>query len=114
MTTDIAPEINAHHALRLTSDGADILDVRDPYEWIAGHAPSAAHVPLPTLPGARTPEWRNRPVVVLCRSGNRAKTATALLRHRGIEAFAVSGGMNAWREAGGRVVTDHGAPGVVA
>lgn len=114
MTADLAPEINAHQALRLASDGADILDVRDRYEWVAGHDPRAEHLPLPTLPGARTPNWHSRPVVVLCRSGNRAKAATLLLRHRGVEAFAVSGGMNAWRDAGGLVVTNGGAPGVVA
>jgi rhodanese-related sulfurtransferase len=114
MTAALAPEINASQALRLASGGAGVLDVRDPYEWIAGHAPIAEHIPLPTLPGARTPDWRGRPVLVLCRSGNRAKSAAVLLRHRGIEAFAVSGGMNAWRDAGGLVVTDGGAPGVVA
>lgn len=114
MTTDHAPQINARHALQLVSSGADVLDVRDPHEWLAGHAPLASHVPLPTLPGARTPSWSRRPVVVLCRSGNRAETATALLRHRGVEAFAVSGGMNAWRDAGGAVITDFGAPGFVA
>ena len=107
-------EVDARTALTLVWQGADILDVREPDEWVAGHAPQACHVPLPTLPGARTPSWRDRPVVVLCRSGNRAKTATALLRLRGVEAFAVSGGMNAWRDAGGVVVTDAGAPGKVA
>jgi rhodanese-related sulfurtransferase len=113
MTADTA-EVAAPIALRFVSEGADILDVRDPNEWLAGHAPLAQHLPLPTLPGARTPAWSNRRVVVLCRSGNRARTATALLRRRGVEAFAVSGGMNAWREAGGAVITDGGAPGYVA
>jgi rhodanese-related sulfurtransferase len=112
--TDLAPEIDARQALRLVSGGAEVLDVRDQHEWQAGHAPRAQHVPLPTLPGARTPHWPHQPVVVLCRSGSRARTATTLLRHRGVEAFAVSGGMNAWRDAGGAVITDFGAPGFVA
>ncbi len=113
MTADTA-EVDAPTALRFVSEGADILDVRDPGEWLAGHAPTAQHVPLPVLPGARTPSWSRQRVVVLCRSGSRAKTATSLLRLRGVEAFAVSGGMNAWQDAGGRVVTDAGAPGRVA
>jgi hydroxyacylglutathione hydrolase len=113
MTADTA-EVDARIALRFVSEGAQVLDVRDPYEWLAGHAPAATHVPLPTLPGARIPSWANRRVVVLCRSGARAKTATTLLRLRGVEAFAVTGGMNAWRDAGGPVITEAGAPGQVA
>jgi rhodanese-related sulfurtransferase len=112
--TATTAEVDARVAMRFVSEGADILDVRDRHEWLAGHAPAAQHVPLPILPGARTPSWINRRVVVLCRSGSRAKAATALLRQRGVEAFTVSGGMNAWSQAGGPVVTDAGAPGRVA
>lgn len=107
------PEVSVRQALRLASDGADLLDVRDDQEWRAGHAPQARHLPLPLLPTASTPAWRSRPVLVLCRSGNRAASATSLLRRRGVEAFAVSGGMAAWRDAGGPVVTGNGVPGSV-
>lgn len=109
-----APEVSATQAFRLVSEGADVLDVRDPWEWNEGHAPGARHVPLPHLPIARTPRWAAQRVVVLCRSGNRARTAANLLRSRGVEAYAVAGGMGAWHDAGGVVVCADGSPGLVA
>ncbi|MCC6496107.1 MAG: rhodanese-like domain-containing protein [Propionibacteriaceae bacterium] len=114
MTVDFTPEVSARQALRLVSDGAEVLDVRDGWEWIEGHAPRAHHVPLPQLPIAGIPRWNSKRVVVLCRSGSRARTATNLLRSRGVEAFVVAGGMGAWRDAGGRVVSTDGSPGLVA
>lgn len=114
MTVDSVPEVSARQALRLVSDGAEVLDVRDRWEWIAGHAPQASHLPLPELPIARTPRWNSKRVVVLCRSGSRARTATNLLRSRGVEAYVVAGGMGAWRDAGGNVVSTDGSPGLVA
>lgn len=114
MRIDAAPEVSAEQALRLVSIGADVLDVRDLWEWTAGHAPQALPVPLPHLPIARIPRWAAQPVVVLCRSGSRARSATQLLRTRGVEAYAVAGGMSAWRDAGGRVVSTNGSPGLVA
>ena len=110
--SDTAPEVTARHALRLASGGAQVLDVREPHEWRAGHAPQARHLPLGHLALEATP-WHGRPVVVLCRSGSRAASATGLLRRHGVEAFAVSGGMGAWRDAGGPVVADDGRPGAI-
>jgi rhodanese-related sulfurtransferase len=109
-----APEVSAEQALHLVSGGADLLDVRELWEWTAGHAPKARHVPLPALPIARTPRWAAQRVVVLCRSGNRARTAAQMLRSRGVEAYAVAGGMGAWRDAGGGVVASDGSRGLVA
>jgi len=53
MRIDSAPEVSAEQALRLVSIGADVLDVRDPWEWTAGHAPQALHVPPPATPPDR-------------------------------------------------------------
>lgn len=114
MTNDIAPEVSATQALRFVSEGADVLDVRDPWEWTEGHAPGARHVPLPHLPIAHTPRWATERVVVVCRSGNRARAATNLLRSRGVDAYTVAGGMGAWRDAGGMVVCADGSPGRIA
>ena len=47
--TDL-PTVDAAEALRLVGDGAVLLDVREPAEWVAGHAPTAVHVPLGDLP----------------------------------------------------------------
>ncbi len=34
----------------LPQDGAVLVDVREPHEWRAGHAPQARHIPLQPLP----------------------------------------------------------------
>ena len=65
---------------------AVLLDVREPSEWQAGHAPRAVHLPLSALAaGAGLPaEAQARPLVVICRSGNRSRQAAELLVARGL------------------------------
>ena len=60
-----------------------ILDVRDPREWAAGHLPGSMLVTwhdITGLPDGLDPE---RPVAVICGSGQRAATAASLLAHFG-------------------------------
>jgi rhodanese-related sulfurtransferase len=106
------PKVDARTAL--TMDDAVLLDVREQSEFNAGHAPGAVHVPLGALSTklARVPT--GRPVVVVCRSGMRARSATKLLLQQGRDARLLSGGMHAWQRADGRVVDRKGRPGVVA
>ena len=56
---------------------------------------------------------RERPVLFLCRSGNRSRQAAKLLAGRGIEATDVTGGMTAWAREG-LPVTGQGGGGVIA
>ncbi|MEU8867434.1 rhodanese-like domain-containing protein [Streptomyces umbrinus] len=92
------------------------LDVREPYEWQAGRAPRAVHLPLSALAaGAGLPaEAQARPLVVICRSGNRSGQAAELLATRGAEAVDVIGGMRDWAGAGLPVVDPQGGNGTVA
>ena len=107
--TNVA-EVEVAEAARLVDAGLALLvDVREDDEWTAGHAPPALHVPLGRLPQARLPV--GRPVLAICRSGNRSATAAALLLARGVHARNVAGGMRAWQAAGLPVTTGHGPPG---
>ena len=55
------PSIDSLDMSRVTD--AVLLDVREPDEWLAGHAPGALHIPLGEL-AARTGELpTDRPVV---------------------------------------------------
>lgn len=97
--------------------GADLLlDVREPDEWEAGHAPGAVHLPLGELPAALEAGRvdGSRPVVAVCRSGRRSAEATRLLQQAGVPARNLTGGMQAWAAAGRPVVRADGAPGEVA
>ncbi|CAM5582536.1 rhodanese-like domain-containing protein [Streptomyces aurantiogriseus] len=101
---------------RRAGDEAMLLDVREPYEWQAGHAPRAIHVPLSALEaGAPLPaEARGRPLIVICRSGNRSRQAAELLVGRGVAAVDVIGGMEEWLRAGLPVVDQQGRDGTIA
>ncbi|OII60686.1 MBL fold metallo-hydrolase [Streptomyces sp. CC53] len=105
----------AHDRLR-GGDGAVLLDVREAAEWQAGHAPGAVHAPLSgLLARAALPEpARDRPLVVICRSGQRSQQAARLLAERGAHAVDVEGGMRAWAQAGFPVVDPHGNRGSIA
>ncbi|MFI8239447.1 rhodanese-like domain-containing protein [Streptomyces sp. NPDC085866] len=98
--------------------GADavLLDVREPNEWQAGHAPRAVHLPLSALAtGAGLPAGAQAgPFVVICRSGNRSRQVADLLAARGAEAVDVIGGMRDWAAAGLPVVDSRGGNGIVA
>ncbi|GHE94361.1 hypothetical protein GCM10014715_58320 [Streptomyces spiralis] len=108
--------IRTGHAAGRGGD-ALLLDVREPHEWQAGHAPGAVHLPLTALAaGAGLPAaaQSRQPVVVICRSGNRSQRAAELLLARGVEAVDVIGGMQDWAGAGLPVVDAHGRDGTVA
>jgi len=79
-----------------------ILDVREPYEWVAGHIEEAVHVPLAQVMGDAGLEsiTTDRPVAVVCRVGNRSELATLILRARGYDAHNLEGGMERWAAAG--------------
>ncbi|WP_405658176.1 rhodanese-like domain-containing protein [Streptomyces sp. NBC_00079] len=98
-----------------SGDDAVLLDVREPYEWQAGHAPRAVHLPLSALAaGAGLPAHAQaRPLVVICRSGNRSRQAAELLATRGAQAVDVIGGMRDWAGAGLLVVDARGGNGTV-
>lgn len=91
-----------------------LLDVREPEEWVAGHAPAARHIPLGEL-GARSGEIpADQTVYVICRSGNRSAHATHALNGAGWRAVNVVGGMHEWEAAGRPMVSEEGAEPYVA
>jgi rhodanese-related sulfurtransferase len=108
------PSVSAAQAAALAADGAILLDVREPHEWQAGHAPRARHIPLSEIPRRSAELPRGRAVVTVCRSGARSARAAALLARDGREVSNLSGGMHAWARAGLPVVARGGGPGRVA
>jgi rhodanese-related sulfurtransferase len=98
----------------LVSEGALLLDVREDYEWEAGHAPAARHIPLGRVPAEVGDLPKDRHLVVICRAGHRSAQATAFLVRSGFDATNIEGGMQAWALAGLPVVDSNGASGVIA
>ncbi|MFN2606373.1 MAG: rhodanese-like domain-containing protein, partial [Acidimicrobiales bacterium] len=91
-----------------------LVDVRWPNEWDAGHINGAVHIPLDQLDDHLDELDRSRPVVTVCRSGSRSTEAARALEAEGFRAESLDGGMLAWEEAGLPVATADGAPGRVA
>lgn len=81
-------------------DGAFVIDVREPGEYAGGHVPGATLVPMSQLPSRLTEFPKDRPIYVICASGNRSLSMTSLLIRAGLEAHSVSGGTEAWAQAG--------------
>jgi rhodanese-related sulfurtransferase len=90
------------------------VDVRDPHEFAAGHAPDARSVPLDQLEVNRFTLPMNRRVVAMSRTGERGADATIELREMGFQAVNYDGGLEAWVAAGGAIVTEGGGPGRLA
>lgn len=93
---DLASRRHEHPDTRL-------LDVRTPGEFAAEHIAGAYNIPLDML-GQHGPQIRAgvaAPVVLVCRSGQRARKAEAVLRAAGATNLHVlDGGMTAWVAAG--------------
>ena len=81
------------HARR---QGAAVIDVRQPEEYVDGHIPGAQLLPLTVVPGRVRELPRHEPVYVVCASGNRSAQAAAYLARAGIDARSVAGGTSAW------------------
>lgn len=96
------------------ADDAVLLDVREPAEWSAGHAPNAVHIPLGLLPTRMDDlPLSEGSLPVICRSGVRSAQAVAYLGAQGVDAINVSGGMQAWADARKAMVGDSGRPTVI-
>lgn len=96
-------------------DEIQLVDCRETYEWVAGRVEGAIHIPLNSvMAGATATLDPSRPVVVICRSGNRSELATLMLQARGFEAYNLEGGMEEWARRGLPFTTPDGAPGRVA
>lgn len=106
-------DVPATDAAEVPQD-AYLLDVREPDEWQAGHAPGAVHIPMAELSDRAAEVPRDQDVYVICRSGARSAHVTVALNNAGWQARNVDGGMKRWAESGRPMVTDDGGTPYVA
>lgn len=91
-----------------------IVDVREQNEWDAGRIEGALFIPLnQLLHGAGADIDHDKPVVLVCRSGNRSQIATLMMQARGHEAYNLERGMEEWEREGLPFSTPDGEPGRV-
>jgi rhodanese-related sulfurtransferase len=94
-------------------DELQIVDVRWPNEWEAGRIDGALHIPQDQLDDRLDEIDRERPVVAVCRSGNRSSAAARELAAEGFQADNLDGGLEAWVASGLPLTTPDGRPGSV-
>ena len=97
-------EIDPQGAVHLINQqDALLVDVREDREYRDGFIVGSQHIPLGKF-GSRTDElepYRDKPVIVGCRSGSRSATACAMLRKKGFgDVYNLRGGIMAWQSAG--------------
>jgi rhodanese-related sulfurtransferase len=74
------------------NDGV-VLDVREPNEWAQGMLPESMTISLAFLPASLNRFDRDRPILVVCRSGNRSMMAANFLQRNGYRAANMTGGL---------------------
>jgi rhodanese-related sulfurtransferase len=95
----------------LVQPTAYLLDVREPDEWEAGHAPGAHHVPMMEIPARIAEIPTDVDVVVVCRSGGRSGQVVSYLLNNGRDNVRnLDGGMQQWAASGREVVSENGQP----
>ncbi|NCN89478.1 MAG: rhodanese-like domain-containing protein [Gallionella sp.] len=86
----------------INRSNALVLDVREQKEYDGGHIINSRLIPAGQLKEriGELEKYRNRPIVVVCRSGNRAAPITSWLGKQGFkETYLLNGGILAWQKA---------------
>ncbi|HEX6159324.1 MAG TPA: molybdopterin-synthase adenylyltransferase MoeB [Thermoanaerobaculia bacterium] len=93
--TDITPQELSERLGR--GDELVLVDVREPYEWEAGHLPQATHIPLQQVPRRLDDIPKEAEIVMICRSGGRSANAQQFLKQNGYaKVLNLVGGMSRW------------------
>ena len=96
-------EIGTLEVTRLMNTGsALVLDIRDTGEFNGGRIPKSKNIPLAEI-DKRVDEiskFKDKPVIVTCRTSNRSSSAVRLLKQRGFaDVYQLAGGFGAWQQA---------------
>lgn len=82
-------------------DDVVVLDVREPFEYEAGHIPGVTLIPMNEVPQRLSEIPADKTVVVTCRTGNRSAQVTDYLRQQGFDnVHNMAGGIVEWENAG--------------
>ena len=77
----------------VTDNNAVVLDVREPLEWAMGTLPESIRISLGSLPASLAQLDRERPILVVCRAGNRSQVAAQFLQRNGFNVANMFGGL---------------------
>ena len=99
-----AHQLSIFQATQLINQGkAAILDVRDSYDFAAGHMRDARNIPAKELPQrlGELEKAKSKAIIVVCSSGKQSVKAAAELKKAGFsEVYNLEGGVTAWQAQG--------------
>ena len=108
MTEVTEKELSPERVREMVGEGAQVIDVREDREWDAGRMPGSAHIELNELTPRSEEVAKDKPVVFVCRTGNRSGMAADAFREGGWDAHNMAGGLVAWVESGQPLEPDDG------
>lgn len=88
--------------LLINREDALVVDVREQNEYADGHIPGARLIPLGQVKTrvSELEKFRDRALIIACRSGSRSANACSVLRKHGFtKVFNLTGGISAWEQA---------------
>lgn len=99
--------ISAEEMKTQVGNGIEVLDVRKPGEWAAGHVKDATFLPLADFPEVFSPLNKNATYIVHCGGGYRSMTAISMMKKQGFKNLInVTGGFGAMEQVGLEIVRD--------
>ena len=93
-------EVAAAESVLLMNNGATVVDIRTPKEFSAGHVIGAHNIPAAELGGrlSELDKYKQRPVIVVCESGNTSQKAAGMLVKHGFQSVhSLKGGIRGWQ-----------------
>lgn len=94
--------IDVHEAKEMIdAGGVQVIDSREPHEHAEGHVPGSIQIQHMATLAQADKIARDRPVLFICKSGQRSAVAAEFAASLGItDLYNVEGGHDAWRAAG--------------
>jgi rhodanese-related sulfurtransferase len=93
--------ISVDEANEMMSDGAAVIDVRNPDEYETGHVPGATLIPVNSVFARREELPKDKDVIFVCAIGQRSALAAEMAAAAGLtRLFNLEGGTDAWIKAG--------------
>lgn len=95
--------LGASQAVNMVNQNKGLfIDVRDTSEYEKEHIADSLNLPLSQLAETEPKQLKDKtqPLVIVCASGQRARSAAKQLRGKGFEqVYVLTGGLSAWKEA---------------
>jgi adenylyltransferase/sulfurtransferase len=92
-----APEVDVEEARRLLDAGAQLIDVREPWEWAMSRIPGATLIPMGDVPSRMSEIDPNRTAIIHCAVGQRSGKVVEVLQRAGYaKVLNLAGGIVEW------------------